>query len=321
MSAPPLVSPSVYSGPPPPYSYPSSAASSTISGERGGPGAGPQSYIPPPDIRRTSEDDKELNPSQRQSLPSITEALGRDQQPISISSLLSTTASQQKSSVTAQSPSSAIARSYLDALPKGPSDSFPHSTPSTYRSQESSSDRNNRPMFSPILPTTTSESRFPAMDAFSSVKTYDLQPSVPTSRNITSPKTYTRPGASPIQHVQQNIPQSPHKDRTPRMTVPSSNAPFGYSVNVYQPQLPHSIPANTPGQTSYRTPTLEQTSWKTSGPDYERAEEIRRVASKTSPPRGSTYGESVKRHLDNFDLESSLNDVGCNPGVFLLLEN
>jgi len=309
MPAPPLVRPTVYSGPPPPYSYPSSAASSTISGDRGGPGAGPQSYISPPETRRTSGDDKDSLPSQRLSLPSITEALGGEQQPISISSLLSTAAPLQKSTPVTQSPATPIARSYLDSFPKGPPDSFPQSTPSTYRPQEPPTDRHVRLMYSPALPATSGESRFPAINSFSSVKPYDSNPSVPTPRHITSSSTYSRPGVSPIQKPQHHLPPSPQHEIVPRTTAPSSNASFGYSVNVYQPQLPYSFPPSTPGSTSYRTPTLDQPSWKNSGRDYERAEEIRKVPWKESPPRGSTYGESVKRHLDNFDLETSLNVV------------
>lgn len=36
---------------------------------------------------------------------------------------------------------------------------------------------------------------------------------------------------------------------------------------------------------------------------------MRKAASKTDPLTGQTYGESVKRHLDIFDLETSLNEV------------
>ncbi len=310
MPAPPLVSPSMYSGPPPPYSYPSSAASSTVSGDRGGPGAGPQSYISPPETRRTSGDDKGLlpsdcHPSQRLSLPSITEALGGEQQPISISSLLSTAAPHQKSTLVSPSPTSPIARSDLDNYPKGPPDSFPQSIPSISRSQEPLSDRHTRPMYSPALPATSGESRFPTMNSFSS------HPSVLT-RNITSSSAYFRPGASPVQNIQRSQPPSPQVDRVPRTAAPSTTASLGYNVNVYQPSLPFSFPPSTPGSDAYRTSTLDQSLWKNSGRDHERAEEIRKVPWKESPPRGSTYGESVKRHLDNFDLETSLNDVSSN---------
>lgn len=304
MPAPSLVSPSVYSGPPPPYSYPSSAASSTISGDRGGPGAGHQSYISPPETRRTSGDEKEALPSQRQSLPSITQALGVEQQPISISSLLSTAPPQQKNTVAAHSPTSAIARSYLDALPKGPSTSFPHSAAGTYRPSETSSDRNMRPMYSPALPTTNGDNRFPAFDSYSSIKAYQTHPPVSALQGITSSSTYRRAGASPIQHVQHNLPSSPHLDRVPHTSAPSTNTPYAYAS-----QGPYICPPTTPGLTNYRTPTLDHPPWKNNGPDFERAEEIRKVPCKESPPRGSTYGVSVKRHLDNFELEASLNDV------------
>ena len=39
------------------------------------------------------------------------------------------------------------------------------------------------------------------------------------------------------------------------------------------------------------------------------------TAKETSPPRPA-YGESVKRHLDIFDLETSLNEVSIHSGRF-----
>ena len=44
------------------------------------------------------------------------------------------------------------------------------------------------------------------------------------------------------------------------------------------------------------------------GADFERAEEARKTASKGSPVAPS-FGETVKRHLERFDLETSLNEV------------
>lgn len=103
MSAPPLISPSsIYSGPPPPYSYPSSTASSVIGGAGSGVGYG--NYTSPSETRRTLHE-KEALTSVRQSLPSINEALNTgDQQLISISSLLSTTAPPQKLALVTKSP-------------------------------------------------------------------------------------------------------------------------------------------------------------------------------------------------------------------------
>ena len=306
MPAPPLVSPSIYSGPPPPYSYPSSAASSVVGGGSGpgtaGVGAG--NHYPQSETRRTSGDDKDHLPtSQRLSLPSISEALtGDQQQPISISSLLSSSTPQPKFSLVSKSPTSPVGRSYLENFPKGPPDSFPQHTSSSYRPPQQS-DRSNGSNYSPRMATSVGETRFPAMPGFDS-----HQPVPPPPRTISSPSHYSRPGASPIQSQQSYGPPSSLHEKTSRVPHPPvSNAPFGYGVNTYQPA--YSFPQSTTAVPSYRTPNLPLNTWRSSAPEIERVDEMRKATAKdTSPPRPA-YGESVKRHLDIFDLETSLNEV------------
>lgn len=304
MPAPPLISPSIYSGPPPPYSYPSSAASSVVGGGGSGPGTvGAAHYISQADTRRTAGDDKEHLPtSQRLSLPSISEALtGDQQQPISISSLLSSTTPQPKFSVVPKSPASPVGRSYLETFPRGPPDSFPQHTSSSYRPPQPS-ERSGGSNYSPRMATSLGESRFSAMPSFES-----HQPVPPPPRTISSPSHYSRPGASPIQPQKNFVPPSPVHEKTPRGAPPVSSAPFGYSANSYQPA--YSYLPSTPGVSSYRTPTLPPSSWRSTAPEIERVDEMRKATAKeTSPPRPA-YGESVKRHLDIFDLETSLNEV------------
>lgn len=261
----------------------------------------------PPETRRTSGDEKAPLASQRQSLPSITEALSGDQQPISISSLLSTSAPQQKAAHVPQSPSSPVARSYLDTLPKGPPDSLTNHTPSSYRSQDTS-DRTSGSMYPSTSATTNGEGRFPALNPLSSMNSYDPHHPPQSSRTISSSSVYPRPGASPIQHGQN---QSPTRDKISHTIAPPSSTPYGYGINAYQPMA--SFAPSTPGIPSYRTPTMQQPpSWRNLGNDYERVEEIRKAMSKESTPPKQAYGESVKRHLDIFDLESSLNEVSLH---------
>ena len=302
MPAPPLISP-LYSGPPPPYSYPSSTASSLVGGDRGASGTGAASYMSPPETRRTSGDEKEPPAPPRLSLPSITEALNGDQQPISISSLLSTSAPPPRVSHVSQSPTSPIVRSYLDNIPKGPPTSFSHQTSSIYRPQEAS-DRAIRPICSPAVATPNGDSRFPALNPISSKNPYDSHSVAHPPRTVSSPIAYSRPGASPIQHR-----KPPSPTYTPRPSVPASNVPFGYNVNnTYQPATAFSPTA--PGVPTYRTPNLQHSSsWRGTGNDYEREEEIKKAISKETTPPKSTYGEHIKRHLDIYDLESSLNEV------------
>lgn len=309
MSAPPLISPSIYSCPPPPYSYPSSAASSVVGGAGSGlsavgAGTGVGNYLSQAEPRRTVGDDKEHpHTSQRLSLPSISEALtGDQQQPISISSLLSSTTPQPKFSLIPKSPTTPVARSYLETYPKGPPDSFPQHTSSSCR-QPQPSDRTSGSNYSPRIITSVAENRF------STSHPIDTRQPVPQPpRTISSPSHYARPGASPIQPQQNFVPPSPmHEKITRPVPPPASNPPFGYNVNNYQPG--YSYPTATPGVPSYRTPTLPPSTWRGTAPEIERVEEMRKATDKeTSPPRPA-YGESVKRHLDIFDLETSLNEV------------
>ncbi len=304
MSGPPLISPSIYSGPPPPYSYPSSAASSVMGGGGSGPGtgtggAGPGNYISHAETRRTSGDDKEHIPaSQRLSLPSISEALtGEQQQPISISSLLSSNTPQPKFSLIPKSPTSPVGRSYLENYPKGPPDTFPQHTASSCRPPQPS-DRSSGSNYSP---------RFSTAHSFES-----HQPVPPPPRNVSSPSHYPRPGASPIQSQQSYVPPSPMHEKITRGAPlpPVSNPPFGYSVNSYQPA--YSYPPSTPGVPSYRTPTLPPSTWRGTASEIERVDEMRKATAKESSPPRPAYGESVKRHLDIFDLETSLNEVSIH---------
>ena len=306
MSAPPLISPStLYSGPPPPYSYPSSAASSVIGSQTSANTGAHGTYISPPTTRSASGDEKEQSATQRQSLPSITEALSGEQQPLSISSLLSSTGPPQKSSLTSRSPTSpTAARSCLENLRRGPLDSFPHHTSNPTHQP---ADRTSRPMYSPQLPTSHLDNRFPTLNSFTAANAHDIHSAVQPPRTVSSPSSYSRPGASPVQHSR----ASPPRETVGFPAPPASSAPFGFSA-PYQPAF--SYPPTTPGLSSYRPPAASQEpAWRNHATSIiERDEELKKAYTNhkyTSPPR-QAYGESVKRHLDIFDLESSLNEVG-----------
>jgi hypothetical protein len=47
----------------------------------------------------------------------------------------------------------------------------------------------------------------------------------------------------------------------------------------------------------------------------DRVEEMRKAAPKQNASGSQRYGESVKRQLDKFDLEMSLNEVCCRIGT------
>ena len=289
---PPLVSPSTaYSGPPPPYSYPSSAASSVVGsnhGISGGQASG--NLIDPPQTRQLSGDDKDsAHAPPRQSLPSIGEAL-------SISSLINTTAPP-RTSYTARSPTSPTAyRHYTDAASRAPVDSFPQPSPTEPRSYEAMNGTTTAP-YSPRPLQGYVKSSSPVTNSFNSF------PSSQPPRTIPSPLPYPRPTASIAQ--QRQIVSPVDNKHPPTRPDPTSNAPLGYQT--YQPA--YSYPPSTSAGAPYRTPTHQQSAWRTANSDLERAEEVRKATSKESPTNRPAYGESVKRHLDIFDLETSLNEV------------
>lgn len=282
MPAPPLVSPSnMYSGPPPPYSYPSSTASSV---------AGLNGYISPPESRRTSGDDKEPLPSHQQSLPSIHEALGTEQH-LTISSLLTKTIPPPSTthSILNHSPTSPVVRSYPNALSIAPS----HTVQSPAYQSHEAFEKPSRPPYSPYLQIDTGASRFAA------VNTQDnhCMP-MPPSRTASSPVNPIRP----IAHPWQNRHSSPAQDQTPRSAPHISSH---YTYTPYQP--PHSYQPPTPHVPSF-DPALQHPNWPCNESEMDRSDDIR-MATKKENSVTQAFGETVKRHLDIFDLETSLNEV------------
>ena len=285
MPAPPLASPSIYSGPPPPYSYPSSTTSSVVGGASG--------YISPPESRRNTDEEKEPVPLPKlQSLPSIHEALGKDQH-ISINSLLSQSGSvsQTPQTISQHSPTSPIQRSKPDFTPTRAPASFSQGYPSACRAPEHL-EKPPRPQPSPHL----SHEVAPHLYPLSTTPRYSDQQS---SRTVSSPMIQSRPTAYSGQLSQ----TSPSYDAATR---PVQSIHSQYAFSPYHPTYTYPIPSsNAP---SYQPPPLQPPAWRTGGSDLDRAEEARRAASKSSP-RHQAFGETVKRHLDIFDLETSLNEV------------
>ena len=308
MTAPPLLSPSTsYSGPPPPYSYPSSAASSTIGGRENLSGPPTASYVPSGEVRHSYGDEKDAQSTPRHSLPPIREALSSAPN-ISINSLLSsnTPVQDKRSQYTHQSPTSPATRSFVEPPPRAPAPPPPPPSSEPYSQSRStaygpyeSHERSTRSTYSPkMMNNSVGGGQSPTVLS---------HPVMPPPRTVASPP---RPGAGVLQHHRPLTPTS-HNGHPPR--APPTTTSFEYKP-PYQPAF--SYPPTTPATTSYTSPPLRNHAWRNA--DYDRAEEIRRVTAKTSPAPRAAYGESVKRHLDIFDIETSLNEV-CLYSVVLLL--
>lgn len=274
----------MYSGPPPPYSYPSSTASSVMGLTTG--------YISPPESRRTSDDDKEPPLAHRQSLPSIHEALGKDQSLLYSSGPASVNPPPPTSvPVSVHPPTTPIPRSHPEAVLAGPPNPYASSQPLPY-SQEPSDPRAqqlNRKGSQGEDP--SSRSTRPAAHDISS------HPSNQTANS--SPNPTIRPTPRPMQH-QISSPMYPSVMPQSSTVLPQPGY-YGQPSYSYPPQAASVLP--------YQNQCVQPPAWRTDGLDVDRAEEMRKAAAKRSPGIGHHYGESVKRHLDIFDLETSLNEV------------
>lgn len=308
---PPLISPTTtYSGPPPPYSYPASTVSSSLGGREGHTVPPPpppppppplnHSYAPPSESRPAYGDDKDrsMHHASRQSLPSIQEALKQDHG-ITINSLLSptTTAAPPRTQYITQSPTSpSNTRTFGEVPPRRPPESYPTHDPTNSRPYDSyERTTTTRPTFSPRLSSLTNQS-----------------PLTSSKPNDSHPAT----SMSPSMHSRAKAPSS--KPRQP----PSPGYPFGNQrssppTSSYMPKPgPHPYPYTTsnPAVTAYPGSSIHQSTWRDLALEAKRAEEIRQATIRDSPPGPHrTYGESVKRQLDNFDIETSLNEVGHTP--------
>ena len=300
MPAPALVSPTstIYSGPPPPYSYPPSATSSIVGGNNGtSAGQVPGNYNPSQNRQTTGDDKDGSYAPPRQSLPSINEAL-------SISSILNTNAPS-RPSITARSPTSPTYRHHIDTPLSRPTESIAQQSPRETKPYE--------------VMHRTSISTYSSQPSYTSYDTKSIPSTISTSSSLFSasqpPRTmpgspsYPRPGPSTIQQRHPLSPFNDNKITQPQplsRPEPTSNAPFSHAS--FQPA--YSYPPSTPVTASYQQPLFEQPTWRNGNLEQERAEEVRKAVPKESPPDKCVYGECVKRHLDIFDLEMALNEVG-----------
>ncbi|PKY08465.1 hypothetical protein P168DRAFT_17069 [Aspergillus campestris IBT 28561] len=279
----PLLSPSnMYPGQPLPYSYPSSNTSA--------PGC-----ISPSDSRRALEEEKEKSQSQsqRQSLPSIHEALGNDN-PLPYPA--PTSAPSQQPPHTPHTPhplsSNLIARPTGEG-PSGPPNPFSNG-PSTPFSREApfpaKSQLQTEASRSSLVSMTTQDSRNPSLHSLNSGK---------------SPTQSTKTGITSIGGSQAG---SGYEYSAPP-SAGSVASPNGYTAfpqpYPFQSQPPPNAPAYPGAYESrpYGGP------WKPGMPENARVEEVKGAYPGRAPMAGHPHGETVKRHLDAYDMEASLNEI------------
>ena len=284
-----LASPqSMYPGPPPPYSYPSSATSTAL---------GFTGYISPPETRRLSDDDKEQQTS-RQSLPSIHEALGKDQSILYSGHLpAASIATQTSHTATSISPSTPIPRSHPEPILSGPPNPYASSQhPSPFPSEPP--DRRTQP---PYRTNSISEEQPP-----SATQSFSTREPAPGSGNHTptSPVPPTRHSPRVV-----NVAQSSNNINHTSQAIQPVQAPQPVASQPNYPSGPPAYSYPPTSATSLAYPHFSpSTPWRSDGYEIDRAEEGRKAAAKQNSGTQS-YSESVKRHLDIFDLETALNEV------------
>ena len=286
---PPLISPSTTNyGPPPPYSYPSSTVSSV---------AGLTGYVSPPDSRKTSDDDRgPPSPSQahRQSLPSINEALNgvASSHPAHPYSVNTSQPMPQVSQSTSNTPTTPHPRSHFDNILSGPPNPYASGMVNGGHAL-GTQDRRPPPTFAQSPPL-DSPVRFPSIQ----------------TNGATSYPPHSRPGISP------NSPPRTGARLPAQSYVPSSYLPTSQIITdigpptTYDPRNP--TPKHGPQSPTSDAHPFSKYSPSLNRPDirrHEPCEERWKLPPKETPKRERHYGEFVKRSLDVFQMEYSLNEV------------
>lgn len=271
--------------PPPPYSHPSHQhASPWVASTR--------DHTPPMSRKPSGGDHEDTRQTATQTLPSISEAVGRgifDNQmthpsPISVAqapSLPLATQVPPSQSGTPRSPRAAR-RSY----PMEP----PHAQSQTQPPFPSFRQDSAGPQHTPTDPAQPVYRRSP-----------DYRPAVPAS---TPQQPRTQPSSYPY-------PRSPSPQFERQMANPAGSMPppqpstFAYGYTPYPPRYAQPAPHSNSGpiyqpSTQSAAPPTPATTWKSETASSRYQDER---------PAPAAYGESVKRHLDMYDLEAALTEV------------
>jgi hypothetical protein len=257
--------------------------------------------LSPPESRRTSGDEKDVyKQAARQSLPSISEALGAEQTlpypgPVPPPPSAPAPSSQHYAPVTATtSPSDSRKRPFEpdSYSAQGPANPFSHPR-SPYIGAPAS--QVPRPPYEP-QPYSTQQhsSRLPSLHPIKTIRSPPppvARPNPPYSSYPPAPTpAYEPPAPPPAEPMNQYGYSQPQYASYP----PSAPAPPGPPA-----AYPPSTAAYPPPSRYYPTSLRDNT-------------EARLEEKKLNRASLAPYGESVKRHLDSFDLEASLNEVCIN---------
>ncbi|GLA22301.1 transcriptional regulator family: GATA type zinc finger [Aspergillus niger] len=280
----PLLSPTtMYPGQPLPVSYTTSTGSGHLQ-------AG---YISPPDSRRALEEekDKQQQQPQRQSLPSIHEALGNDNH---LPYPAPTPAPQQAHHAPPHSlPPNIVGRPATEG-PPGP--------PNPFSSGAATGPFVREPAFQHQLQAEASRS------SLTSINTQDSRNA--SLQSLNSGKSPTQSAKTGITSISGSQVGSGYEYSAPpsagSVASPNGYGAFSQSFS-FQPQPPSNAPAYP--SASYDARTYGGTSWKPGVPETARVDDVKPGLATRPAIAGQPQSDSVKRHLDIYDVETSLNEI------------
>jgi hypothetical protein len=241
--------------------------------------APPQGYVSPPEARRAIEEEKEIHTS-RQSLPSIHEALGNDN-PLPYATPTSAPPSQ---SAHPSAPSHLIGR---------PSTEGPAGPPNPFSNGPSTGSLMREPGYSHQSQLQAEASR----SSLTSINTQD-------SRNASLHSINT--GKSPTQSSKTGITSVGSQNSGYEYSAPTSAGSVA-SPNGYNHFTPNYSFQSQPAGHAYPPAHFDNR------PFASRVEEVKGgFVGRPVPP----HNDSVKRHLDVFDVETSLNEVWITRAIY-----
>lgn len=294
-SSTPMVSPTttIYGGQPLPYSYAHTTATAAAPISAG--------HLPLSQSRRKSDDDHQqgLAPLHRQSLPSIHEALGGNGAALPYVG--------PPTSVAPPPPPSSLPASLSgrgSEAPAGPLNPF-----------------SNGPLREPAFlhqsgPGAIS-SQDPSQSSLASIKTHESRnASLQSIASTRSPTQSSRTGVTSLSGSQNSLAyenSAPASASVGSVASPSSYGPFPPNYSFHPHQTPPSAASSyTPGPYESR-PYQGPQPWKPPPSEQPRLDDPRSVMAGRPAPPGQPHSDSVKRHLDCYDIETSLQEVSDPP--------
>ncbi|KAL9074270.1 MAG: hypothetical protein Q9157_004459 [Trypethelium eluteriae] len=260
-----------------------------------------------PTSRWSPKDEQDQKPAPRQSLPSIHEALGADQ-PLQYSAPpppAPTSAPQSYQSQPLPSPSEHARRSYISEHsqqssqysqhpPRSPTIDRPRSVTGHQHGGPVEAQRSSYP--------TQPNSKLPTLHPLQTTRSPQMPSAPPPQSGSYAP--YTQHSSPAYTSAHPPTPPSSHQPQFPYgyARPPQYNYPAGTPTSAYPPHQ----------SSTYSASDRYQPPWKNDGSDVlSRAEESKRAGS----IRGPAFGESVKRHLEFFDFEASLNEIAEHSAI------